>query len=122
MSFADRRNATRFGLKLPVIIRWKDGDQKREATTVSQDVSSSGISFLLPQGIQDGTSVEVEMTLPSQITLADAVRVRCMGRIQRCSQDEGAGAGMAASIHKYEFLASADEPPLNIDASPDAKI
>lgn len=117
MSFADRRNATRFGLKLPVIIRWKDGDQMREATTVSQDVSSSGIYFLLPEGIKDGTSVEVEMTLPNQITLADAVSVRCLGRIQRC-KDEGSNSGMAASIQKYEFLARGDEIPLKLDPVP----
>jgi len=121
LSFADRRNATRFGLKLPVIIRWKEGDQTREATTVSQDVSSNGIYFLLPEGIQDGTTVEVEMTLPSQITLAEAVRVRCLGHIQRVQQDEGSGAGMAASISKYEFLANPDVSPLQREPDAPAK-
>jgi hypothetical protein len=120
LSFNDRRNATRFGLKLPVIIRWKDGDEMREATTVSQDVSSSGIYFLLPEGIKDGTYVEVEMTLPSQITLAEAVRVRSLGRIQRC-KEEGTNTGMAASISKYEFLADGNALPLKVDPSDDAK-
>ena len=81
----------------------------REALTVSEDVSSKGIYFLLPEGIQDGTAVEVEMTLPNQITLAGPVRVRCLGRIQRCEPALGAKAGMAAAIEKYEFLPANEE-------------
>jgi hypothetical protein len=48
--------------------------------------------------------VELEMTLPNQITRAGPVRVRCFGRIQRCELKEGANGGMAAAIEKYEFL------------------
>lgn len=104
MSFVERRRAHRFELQSPVIVRWKDGAQEREALTVSEDVSSNGIYFTLPEGIKDGTPVEVEMTLPNQITLAGPVRVRCLGHIQRCEVTEGAKAGMAAAIGKYEFL------------------
>ncbi len=56
------------------------------------------------EAIQEGTSVELEMTLPSQITRAEPVRVRCFGRIQRCELKEDANVGMAAAIEKYEFL------------------
>ena len=109
MSFIERRRAHRFELQSPVIVRWKDGAQMREALTVSQDVSSNGIYFILPEGIKDGTPVEVEITLPNQITLAGPVRVRCLGHIQRCEPSEGAKAGMAAAIEKYEFLPDDDE-------------
>ncbi len=83
----------------------------REAVTVSEDLSSNGIYFILPEGIKDGTEVEVEMTLPNQITLAGPVRVRCLGHIQRCEPTEGAKSGMAAAIEKYEFLPGDDELP-----------
>jgi hypothetical protein len=112
----DRRQATRFDLKLPVILRWRDGDRMREAHTMSQDVSSNGIYFLLSEGIQDGTNVEVEMTLPSQITRAGPVRVRCLGRIQRCEEPQGSTTGIAASINKYQFLADREIPPAEPDA------
>ena len=108
MSFVERRRAHRFEIQSPLTVRWKDGVQTREALTVSEDLSSHGIYFVLPEGIQDGTAVEVEMTLPNQITLAGPVRVRCLGRIQRCEPTEGAQSGMAAAIEKYEFL-PADE-------------
>jgi hypothetical protein len=109
VSFVERRRAHRFELQSPLIVRWKDGDQVREALTVSEDVSSNGIYFILPEGIKDGTSVEVEITLPNQITLAGPVRVRCLGRIQRCEPTPGSKSGMAAAIEKYEFLPG-DEP------------
>jgi len=111
VSFIERRRAHRFELQSPVIIRWKDGAQAREALTVSEDVSSNGIYFILPEGIKDGTPVEVEMTLPNQITLAGPVRVRCLGQIQRCEPTEGAKSGLAAAIEKYEFLPGSDETP-----------
>ena len=81
----------------------------REAQTMSHDVSSNGIYFVLPGSIKGGSSVEVEMTLPNQITLSGPVRVRCLGRIRRCELKEGANAGMAAEIEKYEFLPSSAE-------------
>ena len=106
----ERRRAHRFDLHLPVTVRWKDSSGTREALTVSEDVSSNGIYFVLPEGIQDGTAVEVEMTLPHQITLAGPLRVRCMGHMQRC--EVGTNVGMAAAIEKYEFLPNAGETPL----------
>lgn len=109
MSFIERRRAHRFELQSPLVVRWKDGTQVREALTVSEDLSSNGIYFVLPEGIRDGTPVEVEMTLPNQITLAGPVRVRCLGHILRCEPTPGAKSGMAAAIEKYEFLPGADE-------------
>jgi hypothetical protein len=103
MPFVERRNATRFDLQLPVIVRWRDGSEFREVRTQSEDVSSQGIYFVLAEGIKDGTAVELEVTLPHQITFEEMVRVRCSGRILR-SEMEGAKAGVAAVIEKYRFL------------------
>ena len=104
MSFIERRRANRFELQSPVIIRWRDGNEIREAQAVSEDVSSNGIYFVMREGIKEGTPVELEMTLPNQITLGGPVRVRCFGHIQRCELKEGANVGMAVAIEKYEFL------------------
>lgn len=104
MSFIERRRAHRFDLQSPVIVRWRDGNEIREAQAVSEDVSSNGIYFVMHGRIKEGTTVELEMTLPNQITLAGPVRVRRFGCIQRCELKDGANAGMAAAIEKYEFL------------------
>jgi hypothetical protein len=116
VSLTERRHARRFELQSPVIIRWKHGSEMREALTVSEDISSNGLYFILPEGIQNGTPVEVEMTLPNQVTLAGPVRVRCQGHIQRCEPKEGATTGMAAAIEKYEFLPGGSEPSSEKDS------
>ena len=111
MSFIERRRAQRFELQLPVIVRWSDGNEMREALAVSGDVSSIGIYFVLGESLKEGAPVELEMTLPDQITLAGPVRVCCFGRIQRCELKEGANAGMVLAIEKYRFLRDTDKAP-----------
>ena len=115
MSFQERRRTSRLPLQVPLVLRWRNGSKMREARTVSEDVSSHGVYFSLPEGIEDGTTVELEMTLPSQVALSSASRVRCVGRVQRCEQEEGAKAGMAVSIKKYEFTYRRDEAPAEKD-------
>jgi hypothetical protein len=104
MSFEERRRAERFNFGVPLTVQWTNGSEQRKAQAVTQDVSSGGVYFFLPEAIPDGTAVEIEMTLPTQITLGTPVRVRCQGRIQRCVSKPGESTGMATMIEKYEFL------------------
>ena len=104
MSVEERRRAERFNFGVPLTVQWTNGSEQRKAHAVTQDVSSGGVYFFLPEAIPDGTAVEIEMTLPAQITLGTPVRVRCQGRIQRCVSKPGESTGMATMIEKYEFL------------------
>jgi hypothetical protein len=117
VSFQERRRTSRLPLQVPLLLRWRNGSEICEARTVSEDVSSHGVYFSLPEGIKDGTTVEIEMTLPSQVALSGPSRVRSVGRVQRCAQEEGAKAGMAVSINKYEFIYRRDETPPEKDLS-----
>jgi hypothetical protein len=105
----ERRRAERFTFAMPLIVHWKNGSEQRTAYTITQDVSSRGVYFFLPEAIPNGTAVEVDMTLPTQITLGAPVRVRCHGRIQRCVMKTGESAGMATMIEKYEFLFESED-------------
>lgn len=109
MSLEDRRRSERFNFGVPLTIQWTDGSEQRQAHTVTQDVSSGGLYFFLPEAIPDGTAVEIEMTLPANITLGTPVKVRVQGHIQRCVQKPGESTGMATMIEKYEFLSSSEE-------------
>jgi hypothetical protein len=100
----NRRRSERFGVEIPVTVQWMNGTEQRRAQSVTQDVSSGGVFFFLPCAIPDGTAIELEMTLPSQITLGAPVTVRCQGHIQRSVLNPGDPAGMAAILEKYEFL------------------
>lgn len=104
MTLGERRSARRFRMQLPLSIRWADGALSGEALSVSRDVSSRGLSFLLPKAISLGALVEIVMTLPHEITFAGPVRVRCLGRILRSRAQESSDYQMAAAIDRYEFL------------------
>ncbi|HEV2387189.1 MAG TPA: PilZ domain-containing protein [Candidatus Acidoferrales bacterium] len=104
MTVGERRSARRFRMRLPLSIRWTDGSAAGEALSVSKDVSSRGLSFLLSKPIESGSLVEIVMTLPHEVTLAGPVRVRCLGRILRNQTHEGASFQVAAAIDRYEFL------------------
>ena len=109
MPFEERRHSKRFNFGVPLTVQWTNGSERRQAHAVSQDVSSGGVYFLLPEAIPDGTAVEIEMTLPTQITLGTPVRVRCHGRIQRCVSKPGESTGIASMIEKYEFLSDSED-------------
>ena len=100
----ERRSARRFRMQLPLSIRWADGTASGEALSISKDVSSRGLSFLLPKAITSGALVEIVMTLPHEITFAGPVRVRCLGRVLRSREQESSEYQMAAAIDRYEFL------------------
>ena len=58
----------------------------------------------MPKQIENGSSVEVDMVLPHEITLAEPVRVRCHGRVQRTEIERLDRVGVVAEIARCEFL------------------
>jgi len=104
----DRRTARRFKMKLPLTVRWNTDAAVAEAATVSEEVSSRGVTFSLPRELKDGSAVEILMTLPHEITMAGPVRVKCLARVRRAELDSGADAarkvGVVADIERYEFV------------------
>jgi hypothetical protein len=104
----EHRRAERFNFEIPITVYWTNGSEQRKIHTISQNVSSGGVYFFLPEAIPNGTTVEVEMTLPAQITLGAPVRVRCQGRVQRCVTKPGESPGIATMIEKYEFLSESE--------------
>jgi hypothetical protein len=100
----DKRATRRFALRLPVSVRYGEGAEERAAQT--RDVSARGICFFIDSAIQAGAAIDFTLTLPPEITLTEAIRVRCRGRVVRV---EGGSApdkmAVAAVIDEYEFLA-----------------
>ena len=105
MSYTERRTAQRFRIKLPLTVRWSAGTVAEEARTESRDVSSRGVYFFLPKEVKNGSSVEIVLTLPHEITLTGPVRVRCTGRVQRSDEKKEEGRqGVVATFERHEFL------------------
>lgn len=103
---ADRRNARRFNMSLPVLVRFTHNGNIEEKVAHTRDVSFRGLYFMMEAPPEEGSSVEIVLTLPQQITLAGEVRIRCSAKILRVEQHDSV-PGVAASIERYEFLPAA---------------
>ena len=104
MTALERRTTQRFQMRLPLTVRWQTGAAVGEASTESRNVSSRGVYFYLPKGVREGSPVNMLLTLPNEITLADPVRVHCVGRVQRTERGDEGAVGIVAGIERYKFL------------------
>jgi hypothetical protein len=119
----ERRAAQRFDFHLPVSIRLAGGDI--EGNGFTQNLSARGAFVYTDFSLLEGDAVELTLMMPSEITLAETMRIRCRGRVLRIS-DQGAGSrrGVAVQVEGYEFLPEAviertsglQEPPREEEA------
>jgi hypothetical protein len=79
------------------------GNAELDASGRTRDVSSRGVFLLVDSDMAQGSPIEFVMTLPSEITLTDPVRVHCRGRIVRVEQNEQE-RGVAVAIEHYDFV------------------
>jgi hypothetical protein len=102
----ERRGAQRFEVHQPLAVHF-DG---RTVPGFTQDLSGRGIFFYAETTLPEGATVELTFTMPSEITLAENMPVRCRGRVLRASASRtGQQNGIAVQLASYEYLA-ADEP------------
>jgi hypothetical protein len=75
-----------------------------------QNLSGRGMFFYAETSLPEGAVVELTFTMPSEITLADNIPVRCRGRVLRASASQsGQRNGIAVQLDSYQYLPS-DEP------------
>src|SRR5215469_15788045 len=102
--YPEKRATRRFALRLPVSVTYTNhSSQEWDAQT--RDVSARGICFYLDENVAAGSGIEFTLTLPSEITLTEAIRVHCKGKVVRVDPTPGNGKiAVAAVIDEYEFL------------------
>jgi hypothetical protein len=101
----ERRVGQRFELHLPLAVHFGG----RTVYGFTQDLSGRGIFFYSEAALTGGSVVELTFTMPSQITLAESMRVRCRGQVLRVSASErGEKSGIAVRLDSYQYL-PADE-------------
>jgi hypothetical protein len=107
----ERRGAQRFEVHLPVAIHFEG----RTVAGFTQDLSGRGIFFYAETALPEGVVVELTFTMPSEITLAESMPVRCRGRVLRTlaspagHSSAGQGNGIAVQLDSYQYL-PVDEP------------
>ena len=104
----ERRAAQRFSFHLPVSI--KIADSGVEGCGFTEDISARG-AFLYTQSLlKEGAGIELTLKMPSEITLADSMRVRCRGKVLRVvPSSSGDKFGVAVHLEGYEYLPNAIE-------------
>ena len=102
----ERRGAQRFEVNLPLAVHFEG----RTVPGFTQDLSGRGIFFYAETALPEGAVVELTFTMPSEITLAENMPVRCRGRVLRASASQaGQRSGIAVQLDSYEYLPS-NEP------------
>jgi hypothetical protein len=94
------RSAVRFPIKLPVQVKPGAG---RQCEAETRNISAGGVMFYASADMEVGSRIEFSIAMPAEVlgTAAD-VKVRCTGRVVRCSQ-EGGRRAVAAVIDEYRF-------------------
>jgi hypothetical protein len=109
----ERRAGQRFDFHLPVSVRLSGS--KHEACGFTQDLSARGTFFYTDYPLGSGETVELTLSMPSEITLGDNMRVRCLGKVLRVLQPSvGTKLGVAVHFAGYEYLS---EPATLVDSS-----
>jgi hypothetical protein len=102
----ERRGAQRFEVHLPLAVHFEG----RTVPGFTQNLSGRGIFFYAETALPQGAVVELTFTMPSEITLAESMPVRCRGRVLRASATSaGQRTGIAVQLDSYQYLPS-DEP------------
>ncbi len=89
---------------MPVSIRVSGSD--RDEPGFTQDLSARGTFLYTDCQAAVGCAVELTLMMPSEITLAESMRVRCRGKILRVVQRDAVRnkVGMAVELLSYEYL------------------
>ena len=92
----ERRHRQRFALDLPLSIR-RNGSLG-EACGFTQNLSAGGVLFYTDFPLAPGDAIELTLVMPSEITLAEAMRVRCRARTMSVSRS-------SATVKMRTFMA-----------------
>jgi hypothetical protein len=99
----ERRPTQRFAFQLLVSVRLKGSDH--EGYGFTQDLSARGALFYTDYPLSEGAAVELTLLMPAEITLAEAMRVRCRAKVVRVVPPAGGTAcGIAVHLEGYEYL------------------
>ena len=99
----ERRCGQRFEYQLPVLLRVPG--EGRSGAGFTQDLSSRGALLWTDFPLREGMMIEMTLVMPSEITLAEDMSVRCSARVLRQEFHKEAGRpAVAIRIEHYEFL------------------
>jgi c-di-GMP-binding flagellar brake protein YcgR len=106
-AMSERRNARRYDLSLPVVVRTPVERILASQNGKTRDISTRGLYFVVDQNLEAGSELELTLTLPAEITNGTDVFVRASGkvvRVERKMEDGTSRLGVAAVIERYDII------------------
>ena len=100
----ERRQGKRYPLMLPVQVQWKARRGSGRAQGKTGDISSSGLLVVMPSPLPLGTTINVTINLPIELTKVP-VELSCLGRVVRKSR-MGKNQGIGAIIEDFQLRPS----------------
>ena len=82
------RARVRYKLRLPAIFHWNDGTEHTEGG-FTNDVALDGALILSSRCPPVGTSVRIEVLLPSPAESGAELRIECIGSVVRVAEQAG---------------------------------
>ena len=107
---SERRNARRYDLSLPVMIRVAAQGFAETQSGKTRDISTRGLYFVIDQDVREGSELDIMLTLPSEMTNGEEVMVKASGKIVRVEnrvEDGNQRQGVAAIIQRYDIMRGA---------------
>ncbi len=104
---AERRTARRYDLTLPVSVRFAAENLVNRREGKTRDISTRGLYFVVAQEMEEGSELDITLTLPAEITRGSDVFVRAQGKVVRVearSEDGESRQGVAAVIERYDII------------------
>ena len=112
---SERRNARRYDLSLPVMIRipCEGADLPMAGLQMGEtlDISTRGMYFVIEQDLEAGSELDITLTLPSEVTHGSEVFVKAAGKVVRIdprSEARNMRLGVAAVIERYDIVRGDD--------------
>jgi hypothetical protein len=103
----ERRHAHRYELFIPLQVNAGSANFPQAGTAHLRDISTRGLYFIGEYSIAPGTHLEITFSLPPENGRQRRVLVRGSGRALRVDAvpgEQGRLFGIAASIHRFDFV------------------
>ena len=103
----ERRTTRRYDLSLPIIIRVPAERLPDSQHAKTRDISTRGLYFVIDQSLEEGSELDLTLTLPAEVTHGSDVHVRALGkvvRVERRLEDGNPRMGIAAVIERYDII------------------
>ncbi len=105
----ERRQGKRYQLKLPAQVRWKArGKGVGRAQGEIEDISSSGLFVMVPAHLPLGTTIDVTIILPVELTKVP-VELSCLARVVG-KNHKGKSQGISAIIEDFQLRPAPPKP------------